>query len=81
MYICVGIAEVEDPLAPAGESLARQIPVCVCVRAAFFTFFYFWSLSAAYKTHGAATTTKGCNVITVCVCVIRFSSMGKSTRC
>jgi len=73
MYIlCVGIAEVEDPLAPAGESLARQIPVswvCVCTRCVLYVF-YFWSLSAAYKTHGATTTTKGCNVITtVCVCV------------
>jgi len=42
--------------------------VCVCVCALYV--FSFWSLPAAYKTHGATTTTtKGCNVIISCVCV------------
>lgn len=63
MYIiyCMCSRSIEDPLAPAGESLARQIPVswvCVCV----CVLCIFRSLPAAYKTHGA-TTTKCCNVM------------------
>lgn len=63
-------------IGPANSGIVSIM--CMCS----LRFFIFWSLPAAYKTYGATTTTtKGCNVIISRVCVIRFSSMGKSTRC